>query len=81
MAEENISLEFRLKDIEKKRNYFIKGINQNELMSTKNKRVCTTLNYTERFLTLVFAITGCISISVFASLVVIPPWIMSSTIG
>ena len=73
MAEENISLEFRLKDIEKKRNYFIKGINQNELMSTKNKRVCTTLNYTERFLTLVFAITGCISISVFASLVVIPP--------
>ena len=81
MAEENISLEFRLKDREKTRNYFIKEINQNELMSNKNKKVCTTLNYIEYFLTLVFAIIGCISISVLASLVDIPPWIMSSTIG
>ena len=81
MAEENISLEFRLKDREKTRNYFIKEINQNELMSNKNKKVCTTLNYIEYFLTSVFAIIGCISISVFASLVDIPPWIMSSTIG
>ena len=81
MAEENISLEFRLKDREKTRNYFIKEINQNELMSNKNKKVCTTLNYIEYFLTSVFAIIGCIPISVFASLVDIPPWIMSSTIG
>ena len=81
MTEEDISQEFRLKNIEKTRNYFIKEINQNELMSKKNKKVCTTLNYIERFLNLVFAVTGCISISAFASLVNIPMGIMGSTIG
>ena len=43
--------------------------------------ICTTLNYTEHFLTLVFAVTECISISSFAFLVVIPAGIMNSTIG
>ena len=43
--------------------------------------ICTTLNYIEYFLTLVFAVTGSISISTFASLVVIPTGIMNSTIG
>ena len=32
------------------------------------KKVCTTLNYIEHFLTLASAVTGCISISAFASL-------------
>ena len=33
MAEESISQKFRLKDIDETRNYLIKVINQNELMS------------------------------------------------
>ena len=33
MSEENISQEFRLKNIDETRNYFIGKINQNELMS------------------------------------------------
>ena len=33
MAEENISQKFRLKEINKKRNYFIEDIKQNELIS------------------------------------------------
>ena len=32
MTEENISQEFKLKDIDKIRNYFIEEINQNKLM-------------------------------------------------
>ena len=38
MAEGNISLEFTLKNIEKARNYLIKEMDQNELMSNKKKR-------------------------------------------
>ena len=35
MSEENIDQEFRLKNIDETRNYFIKKINQNELMSKR----------------------------------------------
>ena len=41
-------------------------------MNKKHKKVCTTLNYLERFLIIGSAITGCVSISAFASLVGIP---------
>ena len=50
-------------------------------LSKKPKRFCTTLNYTEHFLILASTITGCISISAFASLIGIPVGIISSTIG
>ena len=50
-------------------------------MSRKHKKVCTTLNHTEQFLILAFAITGCILISPFASLLGIPIGITSSVIG
>ena len=50
-------------------------------MSNKPKKVCTTLTYVEQFIILVFAITGCISISAFTSLVGIRIWIASSAIG
>ena len=50
MVEENISQEFRLKNIDKTRNYFLEEIKQNELMSRKHKKVCTTLKYVEDFL-------------------------------
>ena len=42
-------------------NYFIKKIDQNELMSNKNKKVCMTLNYIEHSLTLVDIYTRIIS--------------------
>ena len=42
MVEENITQEFRLKNIDETRNYFFEEIEQNELMSKKHKKVCTT---------------------------------------
>ena len=81
MTEKDINQEFRSRKIKKINNYFIKVIDQIELLSNKNKKVCTTLNYIEHFLTLAFAVTVCISISAFASLVYISMRIMSYTIG
>ena len=43
-----------------------------KMMSRKHKKVCTTLNYIEHILILPSTITGCISISAFASLLGIP---------
>ena len=44
MEEKNISQEFRLKNINKTRYYFLEEIEQNKLMSRKQKQVCITLN-------------------------------------
>ena len=41
-------------------------------MSKKDKKVCTILNYIEHLLILASAVTGCVSIFVFVSLVSIP---------
>ena len=49
MTEEDITQELT----EKKKNSFIKEIDQNELLSNKNKKVSMTLNYTGHFLILV----------------------------
>ena len=46
--------------------------NRNELISKKHIKVSTTLNYIENFLISTSAITGCVSVSAFASLVGIP---------
>ena len=80
MTEEDMIQEFRFKNIEKT-NYFTKEIDQNELMSTKNEKVCMILNYIECVFILVFTVSKCISISPFASLVDIPMGFMSSTFG
>ena len=80
MAEENISQEFRLKNIDETRNYFHEEIKQNELTSRRHKKVCATLNYTEHFVILASTITGCISISAFASLLGVPIGIASSAV-
>ena len=45
------------------------------------KKFCTTLNYIEHFLILASTITGCVSISVFASLIGITMGVASSAIG
>ena len=75
----NISQEFRLKNIDETRKYFVKRIGQTELMSKKHKKVSKILIFIEHFLILVSTITGCVSISAFASLLGIP--ITSSVIG
>ena len=63
MTEDDISQEFRLKKIKEINNYFIKEVDQNELLNNKNKKVCTTLNFTEDFLTLAFAVTNICAIN------------------
>ena len=45
MVEENISQKFILKNVDETINYFHEEIEQNELMSRKDKKVCKTLNY------------------------------------
>ena len=76
-----MSQEFRLKDINEKRNYFLEEIEQNELMSRKHKKVCTSLNYIEHFSTSASTKLECISVSAFASLLGISIGITSFTIG
>ena len=81
MPEETINQEFRLKKIDEIRNYLIEEINRKKLTSTKHKKVCSVLNEIEHSLILISTVTGCVSISVFASSVGIPIGITSSTIG
>ena len=69
MAEENISQELRLKNIDEIRNYLIEEINRSELMSKSHKKFFTTLDYIEHFFIISSIITGCVSISTFATLV------------
>ena len=61
MSEENISLEFRMKNIDETRNYLIGEINRHELMNKKHKNIFTTLNYIEHVLILPSTITACVS--------------------
>ena len=51
------------------------------MISRKHEKVCTTLSYTKHFLILPSAITGCISISAFTSLLSLPIGGISSAIG
>ena len=73
--------EFRLKKIDEKINYLIEEINQNELMSKMHKKVCKVLNYIDHLLIVISTITGCVSISAFASLVGVTIGIASSAVG
>ena len=81
MSEESISQKCGLKNIDETRNYLFKQINKNELISKKYQKVSRVLNYTEHLLILIFAVTGCVSISDFACLVGIPIGITSSELN
>ena len=70
MSEKNINQEFRLEKIEEIRNYLIKEINQNELMSKKHNHISRVLNYIDHLLIVIPAITRSVSISAVASLFV-----------
>ena len=50
-------------------------------MSKKHKKVCSVLNYIDHLLIVISTVTGCVSISAFASLVGIPIGITNSAIG
>ena len=78
---ENMSHEFRLKDIAERRNYFLIEIKQNELMGKKQKKACTTLNYICQFIILASTFTGCISTSAYTCLIGISIGTTSSEIG
>ena len=55
-------------------------MNQNDLINKKHKNVCRVLNYIDHLLIVTSTITGCVFISVFASIVAIPIGIASSII-
>ena len=48
------------------------------MISEKYKKTCKNLKYVECFLILASTVTGCVSISAFASLVCVPVGITSS---
>ena len=75
MSVENISQQFRLKNIEEIKNYFIKEIDQNEMMRKRHKNLFTILKYIEYFVISAF------SISAFASLLGIIIGITCSAMG
>ena len=77
ISEENISQEFRLKNIDKTRNYVSEKINQIELISKKHKKVRRIFNYIKHLLILLSTVTGSVSISAFVCLVGISIGIMS----
>ena len=81
MAKENKSQEFRLKNLEEKKNYFIKEIDKDKLMSTKYKKVCMALNYIEHCIILASAVIECISNFAFAFLLCILIEITRSAVG
>ena len=65
--------EFRFKEIDKTRNYFIEEIKQNKLISKKHKRICKILKYISHLLTLASStVTRCVPISTLALLTGIP---------
>ena len=78
LVEETMSQEFRSKNIDETKNYFLEEVKQNQLISWKHKKVCKTVIYIENFLILASTITGCISISPFDSFLGIPIGITSS---
>ena len=80
MAEEG-SLEFRLRKNNETRNYLLDELKHNNLMSEQYNKTSCYLNYVENVLILASTVTGCISISAFASLVCVPVIIASSALG
>ena len=63
-----------------KRENLLEEIKHNELMSKKRKKTYRYLNYVEHLLILTLTVTGCVSVLEFASLVVSPVGIASSSV-
>ena len=78
---EEASLTFRLRKNDETRNYLLDEIKHNYLMSQKYKKTSKYLNYVEKLLILASAVTGCVSIFAFSSLIYVPVGITSSAVG
>ena len=78
---EEASLEIRLRKFDETRNYLLDEINHNDLMSKKYEKTCKYLKHVEHLLILASTITGCVSISAFASLFCVPVGNASSEVG
>ena len=72
MAKENVGLDFRLKKVDETRNYLLDDIKYNDLMSKKHKKLCTALNNLQSFLVFISAVSVCVPVYKFASLVGVP---------
>ena len=81
MTLENLSLDFRLKNIDEARDYLLDKVKHNGLMNEGHKNVCRALNYLEHFLDFVYAARRCVLVSSFTSLVGFPIGIASSAVG
>ena len=78
---EEASAEFRFKKIDEKINYRLDEINYNDLMSEKYKKACKYLNYVKQLVVLVSTVAGCVSVSVFPSLIPLPVFITSFAVA
>ena len=78
---EEASLTFRLRKNDETRTYLLDEIKHNYLMSEKYKKTSKYLNYVEKLLILASAVTGCVSIFAFSSLIYVPVGITSSAVG
>ena len=67
--------------LDEPRNYLLDEIKHNDLMSEKYIKTCQYLNYVENLLILSSIVTGCVSVSAFASLLDINIGITSSAVG
>ena len=81
MSEENISQEFRLKNVDETRNYFIEEIKMNWYVRSIKKFAEFWIILKTCIIILVSTVTRCFSISAFAPVVGIPIEIMSSAVG
>ena len=68
----------RLNRIDEARNYFLDQTKLHELLSGKHKKVSENLNCFKHSLLDIFPVIGCLSISLFSSIVGIPLVIISS---
>ena len=73
-------VKFRLDDISKIENYFIKEINQTKLCSKKLSKYIAVFNYTDQALIVLSATSGGVSITLFTSIVRAPVGITSASL-
>ena len=73
-----IKSQIQTEKIDETRNCLLKEKKYNDLMSKKYKKICKYLNCIEYLLVLASAITNCIPVSAFASLICVPVGIRSS---
>ena len=78
---EEASLTFRLRKNDETRNYLLDEIKHIYLISEKYKKTSKYLNYVEKLLILASAVTGCVSIFAYSSLIYVPVGITSSAVG